>query len=335
MSRSLTQAVIALAMTAMLGLSPAGAEDYQVARSSIKVMKSVFGQVQSRDTVPARARIGGSVVEILVEEGDAVQAGDAIANVVDEKIALQLDAIDARHEALSVQLDNARDNLERAKQLFTRGTIAKTRLDDQQTQYDVLFNQLNAVEADKAVIVQQAKEGAVLAPSSGRVLAVPVTQGSVILPGELIARIAGGGYFLRLSLPERHAAGITEGESVIVGTRGLSPETDASASITGKIAKVYPEIIDGRVTADVEVEGLGDFFVGERTLVSIPIGSRNALMVPAPAIVTRHGLDYVLIREDDKTVEVTIIPGEKIDTDAGPFVEVLSGLVEGDVVVLP
>lgn len=335
MTRTRKWAVMVLALSAMLASAPAGAEDYQVVRGGIPVMKSVFGQVQSRDTVPARARIGGSVVEILVEEGDAVQAGDAIANVVDEKIALQLDAIDARHEALSAQLDNARDNLERAKQLFTRGTIAKTRLDDQQTQYDVLFNQLNAVEADKAVIVQQAREGAVLAPASGRVLAVPVTQGSVILPGELIARIAGGGYFLRLLLPERHAAGITEGETVIVGTRGLSPEVDASASITGKVAKVYPEIIDGRVTADVEVEGLGDFFVGERTLVSIPIGARNALMVPAPAIVTRHGLDYVMIREGDETVEVTIIPGEKITIDAGLFVEVLSGLVEGDVVVLP
>ena len=40
---------------------------------------------------------------------------------------------------------------------------------------------------------------------------VPRHRGSVVLPGEEIAMIAGGGYFLRLALPERHAGEIVEG----------------------------------------------------------------------------------------------------------------------------
>jgi RND family efflux transporter MFP subunit len=324
-------ALVAVILTAL----PVSAGDYRVERSSVPVMKPVFGQVQSRDTVAARARIGGTVVQILVEEGDAVTAGAAIANIVDEKLALQLEAVEARQSAISAQLENAKVNLKRAEQLFSRGTIARTRVDELQTQVNVLDNQIIAIEADKAVIVQRAEEGSVIAPSSGRILSVPVTVGSVILPGEPIARIAGGGYYLRLSLPERHAAGITVGETVAFGGRGLPPEAADNPATSGTVVKVYPEITEGRVTADVEVDGLGDFFVGERTLVSIPVGRRDIVAVPRDALSTRHGGDYVTLREDGHTTEVSVIPGDMMSTDQGLFVEILTGIRPGDVVVLP
>ena len=186
-----------------------------------------------------------------------------------------------------------------------------------QTQFNVLDNELSAIVADKAVISRQAEEGAVTAPASGRVLSVPVTTGSVVLPGETIARIAGGGYFLRLMLPERHAAGITEGDPVIVGARGLLPQGDDNRTLTGTVAKVYPEIREGRVTADVEVEGLGDFFVGERTLVSIPIGMRRTIAVPDNAVVTRHGIDYVTVRRNGVLADVSVVPGERLENGSG------------------
>src|SRR5690606_12851578 len=145
--------------------------------------------------------------------------------------------------------------------------------------------------ADIAVNRQQASEGAVVAPESGRVLSVPVTRGSVVLPGETVLRIASGGYFLRLSLPERHAATIREGDHVEVGIRGGG---DALPAMTaGRLTKVYPEIENGRVTADVMVADLGDFFVGERTLVSIPVGRQEIVAIPESAVATLHGIDYV------------------------------------------
>ena len=236
-------------------------------------LKAVFGQVESRDVVPARARLGGTIVSLSVEEGSAVKAGDILAVVVDDKLALQLGAIDARLKALEAELENARTELERARKLFQGGVVPKSRLDQLQTQVDVLTNQLAAAEADRAVLLQQQTEGDVVAPAPGRVLSVPVTKGSVVMPGETIARIAGGGYFLRLSLPERHAAHIKQGDEVLVGSRGMTDLAETAPMAKGHVVKVYPEIDGGRVLADVEVEGLGDFFVGERTRVWIPVAS--------------------------------------------------------------
>jgi len=66
------------------------AGEFVVEPTTIRVMKSVYGQVQSKNILPARARIGGTIIEITVEEGDRVSAGDVIARIVDAKLALHL-----------------------------------------------------------------------------------------------------------------------------------------------------------------------------------------------------------------------------------------------------
>jgi RND family efflux transporter MFP subunit len=295
-------------------------------------LKAVFGQVQSRTLSVARARIGGTVTGLKVTEGTSVGAGNELALVIDDKLALQLEAIDARIKGLESEMNNAATELARAKKLLSTGVVAKTRLDAAQTQFDVLSNQFSAAQSDRAVIVQQTAEGRVLAPASGRVLAVPVTQGSVVLPGEPIARIASNGYFIRLSLPERHAAQLTEGDDVQVGERGLDPASAGKAVASGKLVKVYPEIDNGRVLADVEVKSLGDFFVGERTLVWVPVAKRSVLSVPAAAISTRSGIDYVTLAGG---ASVAVIIGETFEVGGTAYVEIMSGLEAGDTVIVP
>lgn len=320
-----------LGLLSLTGL--AAAADVPVRLAQRPDLKAVFGQVESRDVVPARARIGGTVTALAVEEGSAVRAGDVIANVVDDKLALQRNAVDARIRAIQAQLDNARVELDRGSQLLQGGVVPRTRVDLLQTQFDVLTSQLTAAEADRAVLVQQQSEGQVLAPAPGRVLTVPVTRGSVIMPGETIARIAGGGYFLRLSLPERHAGHIRVGDDVIVGSRGMTDLSKDAPLGHGKVVKVYPEIANGNVLADVEVADLGDFFVGERTRVWIPVAMKTVVAVPASAISTRAGVDYVTLAKGQ--VEVPVIIGQRLDDKGIESVEVLSGLGAGDVVVTP
>jgi hypothetical protein len=89
------------------------------------------------------------------------------------------------------------------------------------------------------------------------------------------------------------------------------------------------------VIADVEIDGIGDFFVNERTLVWIPVGERAAVLVPPSAVQTIHGIDYVRVVSGDRTVTVAVILGEPIETPEGPRVEVLSGLQEGDWLIVP
>lgn len=324
----LTSACLALPFAAV-------AAEFTVAPAKITEMKAVFGQVESQTIVPARARISGTIAEVRVSEGDEVDQGDVLATVVDEKIALQLRAADAKIAALQSQSNNAQIELQRAQDLLAKGAATQSRVDTARLQLDVVTSQLAAAAAEKAVISQSAKEGDTLAPQSGRVLTVPVTNGSVIMAGEPVARIASGSYYLRLALPERHAAEIVTGATVIIGARGVNGEAAFEKSRQGLVATVYPEIDNGRVYADVDVAGIGEYFVNERTLVLIPVGHRQAIGIPPQAVRTVHGVDYVSLQTDSGPMDVAVVLGERFEDGGAERVEVLTGLVSGDRIVLP
>lgn len=306
---------------------PAFAAELSLKPVVIPEWKAVYGQVQARDSVQARARIGGTIVELKVTEGDIVEAGAVIAAVKDDKIDFQIKAIDAQLLGLSASMKNAQAEFDRAERLIKSGATTAQRLDELRTQVDVLRNQIAAAEAQRSVLVEQAREGAVLAPTSGRVLKVPVTLDSVIMAGEAIADIGGGGFFLRLAIPERHAAALKQGTTIRITASGVASE--------GTLAKIYPEIEGGRVTADVEVKNLNTDFVAARVLVELPIGERQALVVPAAAVTTRSGIDFVTVSENGKPAERAVVTGQPVDLDGASGIEILTGLAAGDVVVTP
>ncbi len=318
--------LVALALT--LSASATAAETLQVKPVTIPEWKAVYGRVEARDNVPARARIGGTVVELKVTEGDNVSTGDVIATVRDDKIEFQIAAIDAQLLGLKASLDNAQAELARGEELIKRGVTTAQRLDALRTQVDVVRNQIAAAEAQRSVIVQQGKEGSVLAPTTGTVLTVPVTRDTVIMAGETVATIGGGGFFLRLAVPERHADLLKEGATIeIDGTTGDHR--------TGRLAKIYPEIDNGRVIADVEVDALPTNFVNKRLLIRLPVGERQALLVPQAAVTSRYGVDYVTVKSGEETTERTVVTAKPITHEGAPMTEILTGIRAGDEVVLP
>jgi RND family efflux transporter MFP subunit len=308
-------------------------QTFVVAPKTVADEKAVFATVESTNVVPARARIGGTVVDLAVKEGDGVKQGQILATVGDEKLALQMKSLDAQIAGLESQLAQTQTDLTRGEDLFSRGTIPKTRLDEARTAFNVASNALKARTAERSVIQQQVTEGSVLAPTSGRVLKVPVTSGTVILAGETVATVAEQNFVLRLRVPERHAQFLKAGDSVRID----GEELGKSGAQFGTIRLVYPQIEDGRVTADATVAGLGDYFVGERIRVWVSAGERTSFIVPGSFIATRFGIDYARIGKDAKSaVDVPVQRGRNLPRpDMPDALEILSGLKTGDVLVQP
>ncbi|MCB1362841.1 MAG: efflux RND transporter periplasmic adaptor subunit [Rhodobacteraceae bacterium] len=310
----------------LAALASAAGSQEPVTSAQITEWKSVFGQVEARDTIPARSRIGGTLIRIDVEEGSDVTEGQVIGVIHDPKLDLQMQSVEAEIEALQSQLANAKTELARGEDLLKRGVTTAQRLDALRTQVEVLQNRIEATRAQKRVVAEQAAEGAVLAPIAGRVITVPVTAGAVVMPGEVVATIGGGGFYLRLAVPERHAAYLREGLEIRIGETGEGQP--------GRLAKVYPQIENGRVIADVEVEGMSSEFVNARVLVSLPVGTTDALLVPVDAADTRMGLDFVTVKgEAGEPVARVVVLGETHMLDGAEMVEVLSGLSATDVLV--
>lgn len=315
-----------LAAALATAAGPAGAE-LIVQPVMVDDLKAVFGQVTSVDQTQARTRIAGTLRELSVDEGDLVKKGQVLAVVVDAKLRLHAAALAARLKSLDARKTLARTNLKRTADLRKKGTVPQARLDEARTELDVLRQEMAALAAEQKLITQQTREGAVLAPTDGRILRVTKIAGSVVAPGEAVALIAANSYVLRLRLPERHAKSIRVGDPVKVGARGAAAQpTTAGAGRTGRIRQIYPEIQDGRVVADVDVPGLGDFFVGERVRVWLSVGKRKTYLLPRDYVRTRLGVAFVRLAN-----------GADVAVQTGPrreeMVEILSGLRPGDKLV--
>ncbi len=324
-----------LAAAMPFGTALSQTSGYTVAEVEIDDLKQVLATVRSKDRLEARVRTPGTVVDLKVDEGAEVTPGQVIATVVDPKIALRMKGLDAQIVGLESRLSTARLDYQRAQELQQRGVTPQARVDQLKTALDVASNELAAARAERQVVEEQASEGKVLAPAAGRVLRVPVTEGSVVMSGESIATIAANEYLLRLELPERHARFMKTGDVVKVATRGSSGSRDVAAE--GRIVQVYPELQGGRVVADAEVRGLGDYFVGERALVWISAGKRRTLVVPAGYIGERFGLDYVRVvpAKGDATDVVVQVGAEVPLAEGETGREILAGLKPGDLLAAP
>ncbi len=311
----------------LAGVWDSKAAEVVVHPTPVQDMKAVIGAVEPVHQLAARARIGGTVTVLKIREGDNVTAGAEIASVADQKLFLQMQALEQRVKSQQALRDKAKIDFDRAQDLLQRGVTTKVVYDQAKTALDVAERTLAAIKSDRSVIEQQAAEGVVLAPAAGRVLTIPVSLGRVVMPGETIATLAEDNYILRLQLPERHAKFMRAGDRVEIGERGLR-EGGNSSRKEGKVRIVYPEIQGGRVIADVDVEGLGDYFVGERTRVYVSTGTREAILAPVGAVYRRAGVDYVRLKEG---VEIVVQTGER----RGDNIEILSGLHDGDEVVAP
>ncbi len=322
-----------LAALVIRSASAFAADTISVEPTIIDDTKAVFAEVRSVVTATARARIGGTVNELTVDEGDEVEAGQQIATVGDPKLSLQMDALEAQIRAAEAELENARIELDRGNRLIGRGIIAQSRLDALKTAFEVAGKKLESAEAEHSVVKQQLAEGAVLAPQGGRVLSVPVTQGGVIMAGETVATIAAEGFILRLEIPERHARFMKEGDPIRVAKRGLS-KTEGGR--LGHIQQVYPELQNGRVIADAAVPDLGNYFIGERALVRVSAGRRETFVIPRDFSFVRYGSDFVrLDRGNGEPIDVVVQLGQPLERDGKAYVEVLSGVEAGDRLVKP
>jgi len=328
--RSALPLCLGLILSLLAATSPVSSDEFTINAQTIQDRKSVFATVESVDRIAARARIGGTIANLTVDEGSEVTDGQQIAVISDRKLSLKLASVDATMESLTAQQKLAQTDLARALSLRKTGAVSQARLDETQTRLDIVKSEIASLKAEKSIVFQEMADGNVLAPVAGRVLSVPVTNGSVILAGETIAVIASNNFVLRLRLPERHAKFMKVGDRVFVGERGIDEYSDKLAD--GVVQQVYPELQNGQVIADVKVANIGDYFVGERTRVHVATGFRSVIAAPARYFHQRYGVTFARLKNAG---EVSVRLGRPVTGSPDGEIEVLSGLIDGDTLVSP
>lgn len=306
-------------------VAAARGERLTLALRTVEDLKPVAARVGARDTAEARARIGGTLVELRVREGDVVRRGQVLALVADRRLAQETAAYDAQAAAAAAEDVRAQAELARVRTLHDKGFYAPARLEQAQAAARAASELARAARAQRSASAEMIDQGAIVAPADGRVLTADIPTGAVVTPGQTVVTLTAGPPVLRIELPEAQGRGLAGGQAVRLGA-----DAPAGVAATGVVAQVYPAVRAGMVVADVQVAGLKADLVGQRVTLQVRAGERQALVIPARFVSTRFGLDFVRLAKDGAEVPVQLAPGP-----AAGEVEVLSGLRPGDVILAP
>lgn len=174
----------------------------------------------------------GLVVAVLVEEGDALRAGDPMARLDARALDVARRRLEAARAAAEANLGLARSTLERRSALTDQGHASRQALDEARFTVDAQTARLAEIDAQLSQVALDLEKSVILAPFDGVVAARMADEGAVVEAGAPLARLQETGRpRARVGVPVRAAQGLTRGATYGLETPGgVAPARLASVS---------------------------------------------------------------------------------------------------------
>jgi RND family efflux transporter MFP subunit len=238
------------------------------------------GRVEpARSTALAFER-GGLVVEIGVDEGDAVAAGAVIARLDAAGLGHERERLEAARAALAADLALAENTLTRRQALSGRGFDSAQSLDEASFAVAALRARQRQTEAELARIALDLEKSTLRAPFAGVLATRRIDEGAVVAAGQALALLQETARpQARIGVPADIAASLVPGAVLRLETRAGAAE--------GTLRAASPDVDPATRTRSLLVDLPPDapLAMGEvvRLVLSRPVADRGA-WVPLSAL---------------------------------------------------
>ena len=328
----------------------------QTADGGQKTLLNASGYVTARRQATVSSKVTGKVVEVMVEEGMKVEAGQVLARIDASNVEKSLRLAEAQFDSASKGLAETRANLEQAERELRRvSQLAANRISSQadldraeseakslQARLDRQLADVVVAEQEVAVWKQQLDDTTIHAPFAG------IVTSKNAQPGEMISPMSAGGGFTRTGI------------CTIVDMNSLEIEVDVNESyinrvepgqrveavldaypdwhIPAKVIAIIPaadrqkatvkvrvgfEKLDSRILPDMGVK------VAFQSAGNGQPAARN-IAVPKIAVRQRDGRDMVWVVRDDRVERRAVTLG----ATRGDEVTIEAGLKDGEKIVV-
>lgn len=304
-------------------------ERVELAVESVQVVEPVPGTVSATDETLVGSRILASITRMHVRAGDRVERGDLLVEFDDSaqrSVLAQRQQAEASSNAAFEEATLARD---RAIKLFESGNLSRADYDRALTAYRVQEAELERARRAVAEAQAQLDYTKITAPISGTIVDRFAEAGDTVTPGQALLRLFNPGRLrVEALLRESLISRVQQGQVLKARIGALDLTVDAV------VEEIVPTADPGSRSFLIKalLPQQADLYPGMFARLEIPVGERPRLVVPEAALIRTGQLLFVYVEDQEgNTLRRTVRIGEA----EGGFVEVISGLGTGDVVVVP
>lgn len=184
MGRALPGLGAALLLAAAVQVQAQTLQTVPVEYRDVDSMYSTEAVVEAVRQSTVAAQVMGRIVELRVDSGDRVKAGQVIARIDQREATQAVVSSEASVAQARANLQNARLNLERARQLLASKFVSQAAVDSAEAQYKAAEAQLQAAEAAAGQASVSRGYTNIVAPFSGVISIRHVEVGEMAAPGK-------------------------------------------------------------------------------------------------------------------------------------------------------
>ena len=303
-------------------------------------------RLYSENMADAVALIDGRIIEWYVKKNSAVQKGDTLLRLENDQVLLQIQQAAANVRRAEAALAQAFNTYRRQELLLADNATSKEKYDAAKAQYEAAQETLVEAEAQRDMYYVQEARQRVTSPVDGKVLLIYHREGSYVQGGVPLALV---GDFNRLlfsaTLNDKHARYLFVGEKVTlkIPSQAMKKAFDTeyapgnkgnNETIVAVVKEITPPISEPagirRVICEIDNRaGVLEPLTYNKVSVRAE-RSAECLSVPLSAMTDASRSEVFMVRSDGTIERRDVETG----TNDGTYIEIRSGLAEGDVVVV-
>jgi RND family efflux transporter MFP subunit len=276
------------------------------------------------------AQTSGAIKAVHYDINDRVEQGALLLEIVDTQQQAQLEQARANLAQAKAQNEDAQVLLTRNSRLFKQGTLSQGEFDSSNARAKSAAAAVKAAAAALKQAEEQLAYTQVKAPYAGLVKTRYVEVGELVSPGQpLMTGVSLEQLRAVADAPQRIASQYQEASQiqVRVGEHSINPDSvvlfpyaDATHHSVRLRANLPANSLDASGRA---------LYPGQWSIIRVQTGERNALLIPASALLQRSELTSVYVLDNGQPELRQVRAGNRHNG----MVEILSGLSAGDEIV--
>ena len=285
---------------------------FTLAPTTITNRINLPGYIEPWTRLLLMSKLGGTITEVVVQDGDRVKKGDVLARMEAEDFRIALDRAEAAYKL-------AKSEYERDKSIYDKGVIPTSALDANKTN-------MQTAKADFENAKLLYSRTTVTSPMDGIIRRMDAKVGLQLSVGDPIAEILEIDRLKGvIGIPESDVTAVRRLDSVNITIQALG---DKTISAKKHFLSPSPETIARLYNLELEIDNTeGEIMTGMFVRADIiKETAENAISIPFYSVISRNDEQYVYLEENGVAKKHTVSLGimEKW------MVQVTDGLQPGD-----